>query len=148
MKLVVQRVRYGSVAIDGNLISNIGQGMVVLIGFGQQDTFSRVQPLLDKLIKIRIFSDEQGKMAKSVRDIAGGILLVSQFTLYGDCTKGNRPSFAKSLGYEHAEALFEQCVDYVRTQYSGIVRTGQFGGNMQVQICNDGPVTLVLSDDI
>lgn len=143
MRLVVQRVGMAAVSVDGEVVGRIGPGLCVLAGITHTDTEGDADRLADKLIKLRIFSDDEGKMNRSVRDIGGEILLISQFTLYGDARKGNRPSFTGAAGPDLARPLFTKLVEAVAG--GGVpVATGRFGAEMKVMIANDGPVTLLL----
>ena len=143
MRACVQRVREASVVIKGEVTGRIGKGMVVLLGVAQDDTAEDAQQLADKLVDLRIFEDEQGKMNRSVADVRGGMLIVSQFTLLGDCRKGRRPSFIAAAEPEVAEQLYESVVAAVAGR--GInVATGQFRAQMDVALVNNGPVTLLL----
>lgn len=143
MRLVVQRVGMAAVSVDGEVVGRIGPGLCVLAGITHTDTERDADRLADKLIKLRIFSDDEGKMNRSVRDIGGEILLISQFTLYGDARKGNRPSFTGAAGPDLARPLFTKLVEAVAGR--GVpVATGRFGAEMKVMIANDGPVTLLL----
>ena len=143
MKLVVQRVKQASVSVDGTNVSKIKSGLFVLVGVSHSDTLFDAQYLAGKTAKLRIFEDEGGKMNRSVLDVGGEILSVSQFTLYGDCTKGNRPSFIAAARPEQGKMLFDE---YVQTleQLGFPACTGVFGADMQVELLNDGPVTLIL----
>ena len=143
MRALVQRVGRSAVSINGQLSAEIGQGMLILLGVGRQDTPDNVQYLADKCIHLRIFGDEQGKMNRSLVDVGGQALVVSQFTLYGDTRKGRRPGYSGAAPPEMAEAYYNDFVEALRSR--GVsVRTGQFGANMQVEIHNDGPVTLMI----
>ncbi|MBT8241688.1 MAG: D-tyrosyl-tRNA(Tyr) deacylase [Acidimicrobiia bacterium] len=143
MKLVVQRVGMAAVSVDGDVVGRIGPGLCVLVGITHDDTTEIAEKLAEKLVKLRIFGDADDKMNLSVRDVEGEILLISQFTLYGDAKKGNRPSFVDAARPEHALPLFTEFVEKVAL--SGVpVATGQFGAEMRVMIANDGPVTLIL----
>jgi D-aminoacyl-tRNA deacylase len=143
MKLVIQRVQHAKVVVAGDMISEIGKGMLILAGVSKKDEESVVKWLANKLLNLRIFEDEAGKMNLSIKDINGEILLVSQFTLYGDCTRGRRPGFDKAALPKIAEQLFEQL--YLEIKNSGInVKKGIFGANMKVSLLNDGPVTFIL----
>lgn len=143
MRVCVQRVRQASVHVDRELIGEIGQGLLVLVGIGREDGEAEVEQMVDKLIGLRVFSDEEGKMNLSLRDVQGEMLVVSQFTLWGDCRKGRRPSFIAAAEPETAERLYERFVERVAEQ--GVrVATGQFAAQMEVSLVNDGPVTLVL----
>lgn len=144
MKLVVQRVSDASVEVDSEITGQIDEGLMVLVGFGVNDTTREADYLAKKLVKLRIFQDENGRMNKSVKDIGGKLLLVPQFTLYAS-TKKNRPSFHKSLNPNDATVLFdyftEQCSQYVG------VETGVFGAFMKVNLLNNGPVTILLEKE-
>jgi D-aminoacyl-tRNA deacylase len=143
MRAVVQRVRSCRVVVAGETVSEIGRGLLVLLGIRTGDTADQVRWLADKVVGLRIFEDDQGKMNVSVTDAGGGVLVVSQFTLYGDCQKGRRPSFIAAARPEVAEPLYEAFGNAVRLH--GVpVATGRFGADMQVELVNDGPVTLVL----
>lgn len=143
MRAVVQRVTSASVRIDDRLISAVGAGLLVFLGVTHGDTTADADYLADKITNLRIFEDEAGKMNRSVKDIAGEILVVSQFTLYGDCRKGRRPSFAAAAEPKSAEALYDDFTRKLRA--SGIpTRTGKFRAMMAVSLVNDGPVTLIL----
>lgn len=144
MKLVVQRVSHSSVEVDGEIVGEIDNGLMVLVGFGQNDSEKEADYLAKKLVKLRIFKDENGRMNKSVKDIGAKLLLVPQFTLYAS-TKKNRPSFHKALSPDKATELFdyfaEQCSQHVD------VETGTFGAYMKVDLLNDGPVTILLEKE-
>lgn len=143
MKLVIQRVRQASVTVDGERISEIGCGLLVLVGVSHGDTPFDAQYLAGKTARLRIFEDDAGKMNRSVQDVGGSVLAVSQFTLCGDCSKGNRPSFIQAARPEQGESLFNEYVQAVE-QLALPVQTGQFGADMKVELLNDGPVTLML----
>ncbi|MBO9665804.1 MAG: D-tyrosyl-tRNA(Tyr) deacylase [Bdellovibrio sp.] len=143
MKAVVQRVQHASVTVDGKEISRIGPGFLTLLGVAKGDTEAQLQKLITKIAALRIFPDADGKMNLSLKDINGEHLIVSQFTLLGDASKGNRPSFIGAEAPAPAEALYEKALELSRAQ--GLVTYGgQFGADMKVQILNDGPVTLIL----
>lgn len=144
MRIVVQRVREARVEIAGETVGRIGQGILLLVGIAEGDTMAEVELLAKKVAQLRIFSDEAGKMNRSVQDIEGGVLSVSQFTLYGDCRKGNRPSFVNAARPETAEPLYNALNQLLRTQYGLPVETGRFGADMQVSLLNDGPVTILM----
>ncbi len=143
MRVCVQRVTEASVQVDGQQVGKIGPGLLVLLGIGQQDTAQEVTQLVDKIVNLRIFADEQEKMNLSLLDVKGEMLVISQFTLWGDCRKGRRPSFVQAADPQLAEPLYEQFAQEVRAQGVG-VETGRFGAMMQVSLVNDGPVTLVI----
>lgn len=144
MRIVVQRVREARVEIAGETVGRIGQGLLLLVGIAEGDTMAEVELLAKKVAQLRIFSDEAGKMNRSVQDIEGGVLSVSQFTLYGDCRKGNRPSFVNAARPETAEPLYNALNQLLRAQYGLPVETGRFGADMQVSLLNDGPVTILM----
>jgi D-tyrosyl-tRNA(Tyr) deacylase len=152
MKLVLQRVRRASVKIfspdkpDGYTSGEIGRGLVVLVGLRIGDVMDSASKLAKKLLELRIFEDDEGRMNRSVSDIGGGLLIVSQFTLYGDTHKGRRPSFTGTMPPEEAEPMYDRFVHLL--EGSGLpVATGVFGAKMEVEIINDGPVTFVLEDE-
>ena len=143
MRLVVQRVKQASVSVDGKRLSKIGSGLLVLAGVSHSDTPFDARHLARKTAKLRIFQDEDGKMNRSVEEVGGEVLAVSQFTLYGDCTKGNRPSYIEAARPEQGETLFNEYVQALE-KLGFPPKTGEFGGDMQVELLNDGPVTLLL----
>lgn len=143
MKVVVQRVKEASVTVNGEVTGQIGKGLLVLFGVKNGDRPEETTWLLNKLVNLRIFSDEQGKMNLSVKEIGGEILLVSQFTLYGDCKNGRRPDFFESAPPDVAEAIYDKFVAEVAREM-GKVHTGRFGAMMEVRLINDGPVTLII----
>jgi len=143
MRAVVQRVKESSVTVDGNVTGKIGPGLLVLLGVKKQDTTAEADYLAEKIANLRIFEDDAGRMNRSLLEIGGEMLVVSQFTLYSDCRKGRRPSFVDAAGPEQANALYEHFVEEVRRK--GIkVATGQFRAMMAVSLINDGPVTLIV----
>ena len=146
MKLVIQRVNYGSVTVDGNVISELGKGLVVLFGAGEGDTEEMADRFADKMIKLRIFEDDNGKTNRSLADVKGELLIISQFTLYADCRKGNRPSFIRACEPERAEHLYESFLERCRERY-GSVKKGIFGADMKVRLENDGPFTIVMDSE-
>lgn len=146
MRLVVQRVKNSNVVVEGQTIGEIGQGYMVLIGVGPEDTKEIADFLVQKLINLRVFEDENEKMNLSLKDVGGELLVVSQFTLYGDCRKGRRPSFSSAARPEVATKLYEEFIEKARKE--GIVtKTGQFGAHMMVDLTNDGPVTILLESN-
>lgn len=143
MRAVVQRVLRGSVTVNEKVVGKIDHGLVVLLGVGQEDTTEDAHYLADKITQLRIFDDQQGKLNLSVQDIGGGVLAISQFTLYGDCRKGRRPSYSQAAPPSEAKGLYETFVQ--RLIDNGLITaTGVFREHMVVEIINDGPVTLLL----
>ncbi len=143
MRLVIQRVRQASVTVDGKRVSEIGHGLLVLAGVSHGDTPFDARHLAKKTAQLRIFEDAEGKMNRSVQEVGGGVLAVSQFTLYGDCTKGNRPSFIDAARPEQGEKLFNEYVAALK-ELGFPEQTGVFGADMKVELLNDGPVTILL----
>jgi len=146
MRAVVQRVKEGSVEIKNKEVGRIAQGLVILLGVGQDDNKKNAEYLAEKIINLRIFEDKEGKMNLSVKDIDGQILVISQFTLYGNCKKGRRPSFISAALPEEAEKLYEYFVKCIKN-YGLKVETGEFQAMMLVKIYNDGPVTIILDSE-
>ncbi len=143
MKGLIQRVTHASVAVDGEIVGEIQQGILLLLGIEKTDTNESIDKLVDKVLKIRIFSDEQGKMNNSVADINGGVLVVSQFTLVADTKKGTRPGFSSAAPPDIAEQLYRQFVDKIQKKHVNIA-TGIFAADMKISLLNDGPVTFML----
>lgn len=143
MKLVIQRVTHASVTVDNNVIGKIGKGYMVLIGVSDTDTKEIADKMLDKMIKLRIFEDENGKTNLSLADVKGELLLISQFTLYANCKKGNRPSFIEAGSPDHANALYEYIIEKCKERVE-VVEQGEFGAEMKVELLNDGPFTVIL----
>lgn len=147
MKFVIQRVLNSSVKVDGEIVGEIGKGYMVLIGIAENDTKEIADKLVDKMIKLRIFEDSEGKTNLSLNDVGGEILLVSQFTLYADCKKGNRPSFIKAGNPTFANEMYEYIISKCKT-YEGLkVARGKFGADMKVELINDGPFTIILDSE-
>jgi len=144
MRVVVQRCSRAQVRIDGAVVGSIGQGFMLLVGITEGDTKAQAELLAKKVAQMRVFEDEQGKMNLDMQEVGGAILSISQFTLYADCKKGNRPSFIKAARPETAEPLYDYFNDLLRTQYGLQVETGRFGADMKVDFINDGPVTILL----
>ena len=143
MRAVVQRVSRAEVSVDGEVVGRIGPGLCVLLGVGKQDAKKEADSLSRKVANLRVFEDSRGKLNRSVGEICGEVLVISQFTLYGDCRKGNRPSFSEAAGSAAAQRLYESFVAGLRA--AGLtVATGRFQATMQVALVNDGPVTLIL----
>ncbi|NDO20139.1 D-tyrosyl-tRNA(Tyr) deacylase [Lachnospiraceae bacterium MD329] len=143
MKAVIQRVTGADVKIDGKINGEISNGLMVLLGVGNGDTDEDMKYIADKIINLRIFSDENDKMNLSLKDVGGSMLVISQFTLYGDCSHGRRPYFGDAMEPVGANEMYESFVRYVKEQ--GIhTETGEFGADMKVTLTNDGPVTIIL----
>ena len=143
MRALIQRVAHAQVDIDGQATGAIGRGFLILLGVGRTDDEATARKLWDKIRKLRIFEDETGKTNRSLADVGGEVLVVSQFTLYADCRHGNRPSFTSAGAPDEARALYERFCEMVRADL-GSVQTGQFGADMQVSLVNDGPFTVWL----
>lgn len=146
MRFVIQRVSEASVAVDGQVIGQISKGFLVLIGVSQSDDKGIADKMVKKLIGLRIFEDENGKTNLDLKSVSGSLLLISQFTLYADCQKGNRPSFIKAGAPDMANELYEYIVEQCKLQIP-IVETGEFGADMKVSLLNDGPFTIILDSE-
>lgn len=146
MKLVIQKVSHASVETEGSCIAEIQKGFLVLVGIGKNDTKETVDQYVKKMVNLRIFTDESGKTNLSLADVNGEILLVSQFTLYANCKKGNRPSFFDAGNPEEAQKLYEYMVEKVK-EFVPVVRTGKFGALMKVSLINEGPFTILLDEN-
>lgn len=145
MRIVIQRAEKAKVSVDGEVVGQISKGFMVLVGVGPEDTKQNADFLVNKMCNLRVFEDEQGKMNLSIKDVGGQILAISQFTLYADCKKGNRPSFTGAAKPEQANELYEYFMEEIRKQ--GIkVEHGIFGAHMKVDFINDGPVTILLEN--
>jgi len=144
VRVVLQRVREAHVTIEGKVVGEIGLGQFLLVGFKQSDTTDQVEWMADKVVGLRVFQDDAGKMNRTLADVDGSILVVSQFTLYGDVRKGRRPSFIDAATPETAIRLYERFVQLLKARHPGKVATGEFGAMMDVSLTNDGPVTLVI----
>lgn len=146
MRAVIQRVKSSSVAVDGKVIAEIGNGLLVLLGVAKPDNFDDADYLAEKIVNLRIFEDENGKLNRSVLSTGGQMLVVSQFTLLGNCNKGRRPSFIHAAGQNQAVTLYERFIEQVREK--GVsVKTGRFRATMEVALINDGPVTLIVESN-
>lgn len=145
MKFVIQRVTKASVTVEGNVIGAIGRGFLVLVGVGDGDTKEIADKYVKKLLGLRIFEDADGKTNLSLKDVGGELLLISQFTLYADCRKGNRPSFINAGAPELAKGLYEYVIESCKKE-GYPVQTGEFGADMKVELLNDGPFTIVLDN--
>ena len=143
MKFIIQRVTYADVVVDGNELGRIGKGFMVLIGVSKEDDKAIADKMVDKMIKLRIFEDENGKTNLSLDDVGGELLLISQFTLYANCKKGNRPSFIDAGAPDEANALYEYIIEKCKERVN-VVERGEFGADMKVSLLNDGPFTIVL----
>ena len=146
MRMVIQRVTYASVTVDGQVIGEIGKGFLVLLGVQETDSEEIADKMVDKMCRLRIFEDENGKTNRALADVGGELLVVSQFTLYADCRKGNRPSFIKAGPPDMADRLYQYVLEKCRG-YAGKVESGSFGAHMEVKLVNDGPFTVVLDSD-
>lgn len=147
MRVVVQRVTEASVTIDGEKISAINEGLLLLIGITHSDSENEVDRITRKIVTLRIFDDEKGVMNRSVQDIGGSILAVSQFTLYGNCKKGNRPSYIDAAPGAVSEPLYDAFCDRLEQLLPGKIQRGRFGADMKVQLLNNGPVTILLDSN-
>lgn len=145
MKLVIQRVSSASVTVEGQIVGSIGKGFVVLIGIGADDTRQKADKFLKKMIGLRIFEDENGKTNLSLKDVSGELLMISQFTLYANCRKGNRPSFIEAGAPDMANELYEYIIEQAQKEIP-VVEKGIFGADMKVSLVNDGPFTIVLDE--
>ena len=148
MRAVIQRVSQAGVAIDGESVASIGQGLLVLLAVEEADTTEDIEWLSGKIVRLRIFNDEAGVMNRSVQEVDGEILLVSQFTLFASTRKGNRPSYSRSARPEMAVPLYEQFIARLTTDLGKPVKTGKFGADMQVSLVNDGPVTIIIDSKL
>ncbi len=146
MRFVVQRVTESSVAVDARIIGKIDRGYLVLIGIDRTDTKEKAEKMVKKLLGLRIFEDENGKINLDLKSVNGSLLLVSQFTLYADCRKGNRPSFINAGEPQMANELYEYIISLCRQEIQ-IVETGEFGADMKISLINDGPFTVILDSD-
>ena len=146
MRLVIQRCTNASCTVDGNVVGKIDKGFMILVGFTHTDTVEEIKLLSRKIAGLRVFEDECGKLNKSIKDVNGSILAISQFTLYADCKRGNRPSFTDAMYYEKANDMFNIFVEELR-QYDINVATGVFGADMKIKFTNDGPVTIILDNE-
>ena len=146
MKFVIQRVQHASVTVDNEVIGKIGRGYMVLIGVSDTDNEAVADKMVDKMIKLRINEDAEGKTNLSLADVDGGLLLISQFTLYANCKKGNRPSFTEAGSPDKANALYEYIIEKCRERVP-VVEKGSFGAHMAVELVNDGPFTIVLDSE-
>ena len=144
MRVVVQRVSQSNVKISGEIIGEINEGLMVLISFVDEDNDTDLGWMTKKIINLRIFNDDEGKMNRSVQDIGGDILLISQFTLHGSTKKGNRPSFIKAAKPDFANVMYERFIKVLEQSLGKEIQTGEFGGDMKVSLVNDGPTTIII----
>ena len=146
MRCVIQRVMNSKVTIDGKIRGQIGNGFMVLIGVGEGDTVETADKMIHKMINLRIFEDENGKTNLGLKDVSGSLLIISQFTLYADCKRGNRPSFVKAGDPDMAKSLYEYIISKCKNEIE-VVEQGEFGADMKVELVNDGPFTVLLDSD-
>lgn len=144
MKLIIQRVKAASVKVSDQIVGQIDQGLLVFLGIKTDDDESKIEYLVNKLLHMRIFKDEQDKMNNSLQDIDGKLLIVSQFTLYGNLTEGRRPDFKEAAGASKAIALYNLFIEKAKQALPGKIQTGEFGALMEISLINDGPVTFIL----
>jgi len=144
MRVLLQRVSRASVTIEGEVVGRVGTGLLLLVGFHEADSQDALRWMAEKVVGLRVFPDDEGKMNLSVNDFGGGILVVSQFTLYGDASKGRRPSFIRAAHPDIAIPLYERFVELLTQRAQGAVETGEFGAKMDVELVNDGPLTIIL----
>ena len=144
MRVVVQRVSQSNVKVSGEVIGEIKEGLMVLVSFVDEDNDTALDWMTKKIINLRIFNDDEGKMNRSVQDVAGDILLVSQFTLHGSTKKGNRPSFIKAAKPDFANVMYERFIKVLEQTLGKEIQTGEFGGDMKVSLINDGPTTIII----
>ena len=144
MRVVVQRVSQSNVKVSGEVIGEIKEGLMVLVSFVDEDNDTDLDWMTKKIINLRIFNDDEGKMNRSVQDVGGDILLISQFTLHGSTKKGNRPSFIKAAKPDFANVMYEKFIKILEQSLGKRIQTGEFGGNMKVSLVNDGPTTIII----
>ena len=147
MKAVIQRVAHACVTVDGAKTGFIGSGLLVMLGVSKNDKYEQAQKLANKIASLRIFDDEQGKLNKSVGEIGGGVLVISNFTLYADCRKGRRPDFSKAASFEAAFIRYNDFISALMVAGVEDIQTGRFGADMKVELLNDGPVTIVIDSE-
>jgi len=148
MRVVVQRVSQSNVKVSGEIIGEINEGLMVLVSFVDEDNDTDLGWMTKKIINLRIFNDDEGKMNRSVQDIGGDILLISQFTLHGSTKKGNRPSFIKAAKPDFANVMYERFIKVLEQSLGKEIQTGEFGGDMKVSLINDGPTTIIIDSKI
>ena len=144
MRVVVQRVSQSNVKISGEVIGEIKEGLTVLVSFIDEDNYNDLAWMTKKIINLRIFNDDEGKMNRSIKDVAGDVLLISQFTLHGSTKKGNRPSFIKAAKPDFANVMYERFIKVLEQSLGKEIQTGEFGGDMKVSLVNDGPTTIII----
>ena len=144
MRVVVQRVSHSNVKVAGEVIGKINEGLMVLVSFVDEDNDTDLGWMTKKIINLRIFNDDEGKMNRSVHDVGGDILLISQFTLHGSTKKGNRPSFIKAAKPDFANVMYERFIKVLEQSLGKEIQTGEFGGDMKVSLVNDGPTTIII----
>jgi D-aminoacyl-tRNA deacylase len=144
VRIVLQRISRAEVRVDGRVVGSVGRGHLLLVGFASGDGEEQIDWMADKVLGLRVFGDEEGKMNLALEDVGGDLLVISQFTLYGDTSKGRRPSFVRAAAPDVAAALYDAFVTTLRARTGRRVETGEFGAMMEVELVNDGPVTLVL----
>lgn len=147
MRIVIQRVLEAEVVVEGKQVGSIGKGLLLFLGVGKEDTKEIADKYLDKILKIRIFADENGKTNRSLQEVQGEILVVSQFTLYADCKRGNRPDFIQAAGAEKAREIYEYVLERIHMNL-GKIEAGMFGEDMKVSLINDGPFTIILDETL
>ena len=148
MRVVVQRVSQSNVKVSGEIIGEINEGLMVLVSFVDEDNDTDLGWMTKKIINLRIFNDDEGKMNRSVQDVGGDILLISQFTLHGSTKKGNRPSFIKAAKPDFANVMYERFIKVLEQSLGKEIQTGEFGGDMKVSLINDGPTTIIIDSKI
>lgn len=146
MRLVIQRCNNASCVVDGKVVSKIDKGYMILVGFKESDTIDDIKLLVKKTVGLRVFSDDAGKMNKSIKDVSGSILAISQFTLYGSCKNGNRPSFTEAMNYMKANEYYDIYCNMLMENGLAVER-GVFGADMQISLINDGPVTILIDSN-
>jgi D-tyrosyl-tRNA(Tyr) deacylase len=147
MRIVIQRVLEAEVVVEGKQVGSIGKGLLLFLGVGKEDTKEIADKYLDKILKMRIFADENGKTNRSLQEVQGEILVVSQFTLYADCKRGNRPDFIQAAGAEKAREIYEYVLERIHMNL-GKIEAGMFGEDMKVSLINDGPFTIILDETL
>ena len=147
MRTIIQRVSQSDITINGEKGGSIGKGFMVLVGVSEEDSEKEAEYLADKLVGLRVFSDSEDKMNLALEDVGGELMIVSNFTLYANCKKGNRPSFVKAQKPPRATEIYDHFVDRVKAKFNGKIVTGEFGADMQINLTNDGPITIIMDTD-